>query len=115
MKLKIVEDYKNPENENIEIVERKGIGHPDTIADKLAQECSRVYSKYCYEHFGCILHHNIDKLYVGGGLFLLEQGKIVRHSKIRVELNGRVSNTMNGEKIDLENIFIPVLSFKLIS
>ena len=109
MKLQIEEDYKDPECRNIEIVERKGIGHPDTIADKLALECSRVYSKYCMEHFNCILHHNIDKLYIGAGLFLLENGKIVRHNPIRIELNGRVSNTMNGEKIDLEGLFVPVI------
>ena len=108
MKLKITKDYKDPER-NIEIVERKGIGHPDTIADKLATECSRVYSVYCKKHFNCILHHNIDKLYVGGGLFLLENNKIKKYNKIRVELNGRVSNTMNGEKIDLESIFIPTI------
>ena len=109
MKLQIEKDYKDPENNNIEIVERKGIGHPDTIADKLAFECSRVYSKYCMEHFSCILHHNIDKLYIGAGLFLLEDNKIVRHNPIRVELNGRVSNTMNGQTIDLEALFVPVI------
>ena len=109
MKLKIVKDYKDPEDRNIEIVERKGIGHPDTLADKIAEECSRIYSLYCMEHFGCILHHNIDKVYIGGGLFLLEDGKIKRHNKIRVELNGRVSNTMNGESIDLESLFTPVI------
>ena len=109
MKLKIVKDYKNPEDRNIEIVERKGIGHPDTLADKLAQECSRVYSKYCLDNFGCILHHNIDKVYIGGGLFLLEDGVINRHNKIRVELNGRVSNTMNGKNINLEELFIPII------
>lgn len=59
--------------------------------------------------FGCILHHNIDKLYIGGGLFLLEDDKIVKHNKIRIELNGRVSNIMNGQKIDLNEIFIPVI------
>lgn len=109
MKLQIVKDYKDPEDRNIEIVERKGLGHPDTLADKIAEECSRVYSVYCMEHFGCILHHNIDKVYIGGGLFLLEDGEIKRHNKIRVELNGRVSNTMNGEKIDLEKLFVPVI------
>ena len=101
MKLKIEKDYKDPEDRKIEIVERKGIGHPDTLADKLAEECSRVYSKYCMENFGCILHHNIDKLYIGGGLFLLEENKIKRYNPIRVELNGRVSNKMNGKTIDI--------------
>ena len=80
MKLKIVKDYKDPEDRNIEIVERKGIGHPDTLADKIAEECSRIYSLYCMEHFGCILHHNVDKVYIGGGLFLLEDGKIKRRA-----------------------------------
>ena len=86
MKLQIVKDYNNPEDRNIEIVERKGLGHPDTLADKLAEECSRVYSVYCMEHFGCVLHHNIDKLYIGGGLFLLEDRKVLIYNKIRVVL-----------------------------
>lgn len=110
MKLRIEKDYFNPEERQIEIVERKGIGHPDTLADKLAEECSRVYSKYCLDNFGCILHHNIDKLYIGGGLFLLDTNRnIKRYNPIRVELNGRVSNKMNGKTIDLESIFIPVI------
>ncbi len=109
MEIRIEGDYHDPEKRNIEIVERKGIGHPDTLADKLAEELSRVYSKYCLDNFGCILHHNIDKLYIGGGLFLLEKNNIVRYNPIRVELNGRVSNTMNGKKIDLEKLFIPVI------
>lgn len=109
MKIKINEDYQDPEKRSIEIVERKGVGHPDTLADKLAEELSRIYSLYCLNNFGCILHHNLDKLYIGGGLFLLENSKIVRHHKIRVDLNGRVSSTMNGEKIDLEALFVPVI------
>lgn len=109
MEIKIVKDYKNPEERKIEIVERKGMGHPDTLADKLAEECSRVYSKYCVDNFGFILHHNIDKLYIGGGLFLLENNNIVMYNPIRIELNGRVSNEINSKKIDLEEIFIPVI------
>jgi S-adenosylmethionine synthetase len=109
MKLLIKNDYKNPEDNYLEIVERKGMGHPDTLADKLAEECSRVYSEYCINKYGFILHHNIDKLYIGAGLFLLENGKIVGKHKIRIDLNGRVSNTMDGEKIDLENMFTKVI------
>jgi S-adenosylmethionine synthetase len=45
----------------IEIVERKGLGHPDTICDlvmeRISQELSRAYLK----EFGRILHHNCDK------------------------------------------------------
>lgn len=105
----IKNDYINLEKNNLEIVERKGIGHPDTLADKLAEECSRVYSKYCIDNYGCVLHHNIDKLYIGAGLFKYENNKIKKYNNIIVNLNGRVSNTMNGEKINLEKIFVPVI------
>src|SRR5574344_1929244 len=64
MKIEIQNDYHDPEKRKIEIVERKGIGHPDTLADKLAEELSRQYSIYCLDNFGCILHHNIDKLFI---------------------------------------------------
>ena len=65
--LTINKQYVNPEEKDFEIVERKGVGHPDTLADALAEEISRVYSKYCLEKFGAVLHHNIDKLYIGAG------------------------------------------------
>jgi len=109
MEIKVEKDYQDPEGRSIEIVERKGIGHPDTLADKLAEELSRVYSIYCLKNFNCILHHNIDKLYIGGGLFVMKKNKITKINPIRVELNGRVSNTMNGKKIDLEKLFVPVI------
>ncbi len=50
-----------------EIVERKGIGHPDTICDAIAEEVSRRLSKYYLEEFGVILHHNVDKVLLVGG------------------------------------------------
>src|SRR5574344_361821 len=109
MKIEIQNDYHDPEKRKIEIVERKGIGHPDTLADKLAEELSRQYSIYCLDNFGCILHHNIDKLYIGGGLFLYEKKMIKRYAPIKVVINGRVSNTMNGKVIDLDKLFIPVI------
>lgn len=105
----IKEDYMNPNNNNIEIIERKGLGHPDSLADKLAEECSRVYSEYCMENFGCVLHHNFDKLYIGAGCFRYENGKVNMLQPVKVYLNGRASNTMNGQAIDLEALLKPVI------
>jgi S-adenosylmethionine synthetase len=45
----------------IEIVERKGIGHPDTMCDSIMNKVSVELSKYYLENFGAIMHHNIDK------------------------------------------------------
>lgn len=105
----IRDDYVSPEDNLIEITERKGIGHPDTLADMLAIECSKAYAKFCLKNYGCVLHYNLDKLYIGAGLFKYEEGKVIKKSNIIVNLNGRVTNTMNGEKIDLDNIFKPVI------
>jgi S-adenosylmethionine synthetase len=51
----------------VELVERKGLGHPDYIADAVAEASSVALSKYYIETFGTILHHNVDKVLVVGG------------------------------------------------
>lgn len=102
--LKVNKEYMDPEKNKIEIVERKGVGHPDTLADALAEEISRVYSKYCLEHFGAVLHHNIDKLYIGAGWNTNDFGSVKRIKPIKIVINGRISDTCNGEKIDLDKI-----------
>jgi|MonGeyMetagenome_1017769.scaffolds.fasta_scaffold72407_2 S-adenosylmethionine synthetase len=52
---------------NVELVERKGLGHPDYIADASAEAVSRALSNYYLEKYGVILHHNVDKVLVVGG------------------------------------------------
>ena len=55
------------EDLDVEIVERKGKGHPDYIIDAASEAVSIGLSKYYKEQFGAILHHNVDKgLLVGG-------------------------------------------------
>lgn len=51
----------------VEIVERKGLGHPDTICDEIGERISRYLTKYYYENFGIPLHFNIDKCVLAGG------------------------------------------------
>jgi S-adenosylmethionine synthetase len=51
----------------VEIVERKGIGHPDSIIDGACEAVSIALSEYYLDNFDAILHHNVDKgLLVGG-------------------------------------------------
>ncbi len=55
------------EEKDIEIVERKGIGHPDTLIDGACEAVSRALSKFYLEEYNSILHYNVDKgLLVGG-------------------------------------------------
>ena len=50
-----------------EICERKGIGHPDTVCDAVADECSRRLCLYYLENFDRVYHHNVDKAALVGG------------------------------------------------
>ncbi|MFB5597726.1 MAG: methionine adenosyltransferase, partial [Nitrosopumilaceae archaeon] len=44
-----------------EIVERKGVGHPDTICDLIMNEVSIELSKMYLKETGAVQHHNMDK------------------------------------------------------
>jgi S-adenosylmethionine synthetase len=44
-----------------ELVERKGVGHPDSICDAIMDAVSVELCRAYLDHFGHILHHNIDK------------------------------------------------------
>jgi S-adenosylmethionine synthetase len=51
----------------VELVERKGLGHPDYIADSASEVASRALCRYYLKEFGTILHHNLDKTLLVGG------------------------------------------------
>lgn len=102
--LRLEKGYKDPEKGDMEIVERKGIGHPDTLADALAESVSMEYARYCRENFDFVLHHNVDKLYIGGGLFKIGYGVCEMVKPVQVTVNGRMSNSFNKTEIDLDSI-----------
>lgn len=87
-----------------EVVERKGIGHPDTIADALAENLSVAYSRYTLDNFGAILHHNFDKVSVLGGKTEVDFGNGKLTSPIRVILNGRASVRFADKVIPIQEL-----------
>lgn len=57
-----------------EVVERKGLGHPDTLADGISEAISRALSKFYLEEYGQILHYNVDKVLIIAGKSFPEFG-----------------------------------------
>ena len=99
-----VNKKKNINNQNFEVVETKGKGHPDNICDTLAEKISANYSKYCLDNYGVILRHMIDKLAIlGGGSKVLYGGGSMT-SPIRILVNGRFTNKYNNEIINYMEI-----------
>jgi S-adenosylmethionine synthetase len=52
---------------DVEIVERKGKGHPDSLIDGASEAVSLGLCDFYLKHFGSILHHNVDKGILVGG------------------------------------------------
>ena len=87
------------EEQGDEIVERKGIGHPDSVADGLAEAVSRALSKMYLARFGRILHHNTDQVEVVGGQSAPKFGGGVFLEPAYILLVGRATTVVNGERL----------------
>lgn len=86
------------DSQPFEIVERKGVGHPDTLADGVAEAISNAYARYCLQEFGAVLHHHFDKTLIMGGQATIDFGLGELVKPIRLVINGRVSS-MFGKRI----------------
>jgi len=92
-------DHTPIERQQTEIVERKGIGHPDSIADGLAESVSRALCKVYIERFGRILHHNTDEVQVVGGQSAPKFGGGVVLEPAYILLVGRAVTQVNGDRL----------------
>ncbi|WP_290598130.1 MULTISPECIES: methionine adenosyltransferase [unclassified Archaeoglobus] len=92
------------EEQIIEIVERKGIGHPDSLADGMAEAMSRELSKEYIRRFGAILHHNTDETQIVAGRSNPQFGGGEVIEPIYVLLVGRATKYFNGEYIPTDKI-----------
>ncbi len=98
------------EQREVEIVERKGIGHPDSVSDGIAEAVSRALSKYYIENYGRILHHNTDQVEVVGGQSQPEFNGGTILEPVYILLSGRATTTVNGKRIPYRSIAIQAAS-----
>ena len=83
----------------VEIVERKGIGHPDSISDGIAESVSRALCQVYMEKFnGKIMHHNTDEVQITAGESNphFGGGEIIK--PIDILLTGRGVSEFEGRK-----------------
>ncbi len=96
--------------QKVELVERKGVGHPDSIADGLAESVSRALSQMYIERYGRILHHNTDEVQVVGGQSAPKFGGGVMLEPIYVLLVGRATTEVNGLRLPFRSTAIKAAS-----
>ena len=94
------------DQQRIELAERKGIGHPDSLADGIAESISRALSRAYLEECGAVLHHNTDQgeIVAGESLPRFGGGKVTR--PIYVLLTGRASKDFEGKVIPTDVIAV---------
>lgn len=88
----------------LEIVERKGLGHPDTICDAVAEEAAVALARAYRAHFGRIVHFNVDKglLIAGQSEVRLGGGRVV--VPLELILGGRATRQLDGITVPVEEI-----------
>ena len=106
MEINIVNEFKSPAENDFEIVERKGRGHPDTLSDRLAELLSKTYSKYTKRKYGVILRHQFDKLSLMGGKCDVRFGGGSFRSPIRLLINGRATPSVGDEIVEFRDLLI---------
>lgn len=92
--------------DEIEILERKGYGHPDTICDALAETLSRNLCREYQRRFGEILHHNVDKALLCGGQANPAFGGGIVTVPIRIHLAGRAVAKVGNEALAIREIAV---------
>ncbi len=90
----------------VEIVERKGLGHPDSICDSLAEQVSMALCRFYRERFGFILHHNVDKILLCGGESQPAFGGGSVTKPIEVFIAGRATSAFKGVAVPIEELAV---------
>jgi S-adenosylmethionine synthetase len=92
------------EDQEVEIVERKGLGHPDSICDGIAEHVSQALAREYVDRVGKVLHYNTDEtqLVAGRSAPAFDGGEVIE--PIYLLITGRATKEYEGTKIPAETI-----------
>ena len=103
--IKVEELLQTPiEKQRIELVERKGIGHPDSISDGLAEAVSRALCREYITKCGAVLHHNTDETQIVAGRSSPRFGGGEVLQPIYMLLVGRATKEFEGAELATESV-----------
>jgi S-adenosylmethionine synthetase len=92
------------EEHPIELVERKGTGHPDTICDSIMEAVCLDLCREYGRSFGHICHHNIDKGLLVAGRSLPETGGGIMLEPMKLIFGDRATYSCDGRLIPVGDI-----------
>ncbi|WP_158056418.1 methionine adenosyltransferase [Halorussus halophilus] len=92
------------EDQEIEIVERKGLGHPDSICDGIAESVSSALAREYIDRVGKVLHYNTDETQLVAGRSDPQFGGGEMLEPIYLLIVGRATKEYEGKTIPTETI-----------
>lgn len=92
------------EDQHVEIVERKGLGHPDSICDGVAEQVARALAQTYLDRFGKLLHFNTDETQLVAGTAAPAFGGGEMLEPIYLLVVGRATKEYEGERIPTERV-----------
>ena len=92
--------------DKLEIVERKGLGHPDSICDGVMEFVSIQLAAEYQKRFGTVLHHNLDKSLLCAGSAECKFGGGTIKSPMRLIMGDRATWKADGKEIPVGEIAI---------
>jgi S-adenosylmethionine synthetase len=88
----------------MELVERKGVGHPDTMCDAMMEAISVALCQAYLETAGRVLHHNIDKGLLVAGQSTPDLGGGRIHNPMQLLIGDRATLLWKEERIPVGDI-----------
>jgi S-adenosylmethionine synthetase len=97
-------DRRAVEDQDVEIVERKGLGHPDSLCDGIAESVSRALSNLYLDRVGKVLHYNTDETQLAAGSAepAFGGGEVVE--PIHVLIVGRATRRYEGQTLPVDTV-----------
>jgi S-adenosylmethionine synthetase len=90
----------------VEIVERKGLGHPDTLCDTIMERVAQALARMYLERTGAVRHFNCDKaMLVAGDVSQRFGGGSVKEP-MRLIMGDRATTTWKGQGLDVAGVAV---------
>ena len=104
----LIEPYRGTSvtEQRVEIVERKGTGHPDYLCDSMMEAISIALSAEYVREFGTILHHNIDKGLLAAGRVEKKFGGGRVLTPMELTIGDRATFSVGRKKIPVADIAV---------
>ncbi|GAA0703165.1 methionine adenosyltransferase [Kitasatospora atroaurantiaca] len=105
MRVMIRHACTSPDHLPFDVAERKGIGHPDSLADLVADTFSVRYSRWCLSRFALVPNHWVDKVNLVGAAADVDFGAFDILKPVDAYLFGKITDRVGDIEVPVAEIF----------